>query len=167
MKHEVAQYEIWNNLFRIPPNDANHRVTSCFTLPKDVIAVAFTAHMHFRGRSMITTAVFPNGHLQVLMKVPHYDFRWQQTYFLRHQFLLPKGTKLVTTAYFDNSINNPLNPDPSKAIRWGEPSREEMMGFWLAFADPQPVSEKSLLAQTKTGASSNSTKSARPLTPRN
>lgn len=137
--HEVAQYEIWNNMFLLPPNDPNHRVTSCFTLPKDVTAVAYTAHMHYRGKSMQTEAIFPDGRRQMLFSVPRYDFHWQETYFLKHQFVLPKGTKLVTTAYFDNSANNPLNPDPSRAIRWGEPSDEEMMGFWLAFSDAAPA----------------------------
>jgi len=149
VKFEVAQYEIWNNLFLIPPGDGSHRVTSCFVLPKDVTAVAYTAHMHFRGKSMRTEAIYPDGHRELLFDVPKYDFRWQETYFLRHQFLLPKGTKLLTTAYFDNSINNPLNPDPTKAIRWGEPSTEEMMGFWLAYADVTPVDSDSVLAQTK------------------
>ncbi len=146
VKHEIAQYEIWNNLFLIPPGDENHRVTSCYTLPKDVTAVAYTAHMHFRGKSMTTEAFYPDGRHEVILNVPHYDFRWQETYFLKHQFLLPKGTKLVTTAYFDNSFNNAQNPDPSKAIRWGEPSDEEMMGFWLQFADPNPVDEKAAIA---------------------
>ncbi len=146
VKHEIAQYEIWNNLFLIPAGDENHRVTSCYTLPKDVTAVAYTAHMHFRGKSMTTEAIYPDGRHEVILNVPHYDFRWQETYFLKHQFLLPKGTKLVTTAYFDNSFNNVQNPDPSKAIRWGEPSDEEMMGFWLQFADPNPVDEKVAIA---------------------
>jgi hypothetical protein len=65
-----------------------------------------------------------------------------ETYFLKHQFVLPKGTRMITTAYFDNSANNPLNPDPSKAIRWGEPSDEETMGFWLAYADVRPAQPK-------------------------
>jgi mono/diheme cytochrome c family protein len=147
VKHEIGQYEIWNNMFLIPANDDNHRVTSCFTLPKDVIAVAYTAHMHFRGKSMTTKAIFPDGREEVLLNVPHYDFRWQETYFLKKQFVLPKGTKLMTTAYFDNSKNNPQNPDPSKAVRWGEPSDEEMMGFWLQFADPLVVGDKSAVAQ--------------------
>ena len=147
VKHEVAQYEIWNNMFLIPPNDDNHRVTSCFTLPKDVTAVAYTAHMHFRGKSMMTKAIYPDGREEVLLNVPNYDFRWQETYFLKQQFLLPKGTKLMTVAYFDNSKNNPQNPDPSKALRWGEPSDEEMMGFWLQFADPQLVTEKPAAAK--------------------
>jgi len=140
VQHEIGQYEIWNNMFLIPANDENHRVTSCFVLPKDVIAVAYTAHMHFRGKSMLTKAIYPDGREQVLLYVPHYDFRWQETYFLKKQFLLPKGTKLMTVAYFDNSKNNFQNPDPSKSIRWGEPSDEEMMGFWLQFADPAVVS---------------------------
>jgi Copper type II ascorbate-dependent monooxygenase, C-terminal domain len=144
VKHEIGQYEIWNNLFLIPPNDGNHRVTSCYTLPKDVTALAYTAHMHFRGKSMTTEAIYPDGHHEVILNVPHYDFRWQETYFLKHQFALPKGTKLVTTAYFDNSFDNPQNPDPSKAIRWGEPSDEEMMGFWLQFADPKLVDQRTV-----------------------
>ena len=139
VKHEVAQYEVWNNFFLIPPGDGDHKVTSCFTLPKDVTAVAYTAHMHFRGKSMSTEAIYPDGHHELIFQVPRYDFRWQETYFLKNQFVLPKGTKLVTTAYFDNSANNPLNPDPTKAIRWGEPSNEEMMGFWLAYADVAPA----------------------------
>jgi len=149
VKHEVAQYEIWNNLFMLPPNDGSHKVTACYTLPKDVTAVAYTAHMHFRGKSMRTEAIYPDGRQELLFDVPKYDFRWQETYFLKHQFVLPKGTKLVTTAYFDNSANNPLNPDPSKAIRWGEPSTEEMMGFWLAFADLQQQDEKPAVARSQ------------------
>ena len=147
VRHEVAQYEIWNNLFLIPPGDGAHRVTSCYTLPKDVMAVAYTAHMHFRGKSMETEAIYPDGHKEILFNVPKYDFRWQETYFLKHQFVLPKGTKLVTTAYFDNSANNPLNPDPSKTIRWGEPSNEEMMGFWLAFADIDQTDKPASIAE--------------------
>src|SRR5579864_1782772 len=147
VKHEIAQYEIWNDLFLIPANDDNHRVTSCFTLPKDVIALAYTGHMHFRGKSMKTEAVYPDGRHEVIMNIPRYDFRWQETYFLKQQFLMPKGTKLVTTEYFDNSAKNPQNPDPSKAIRWGEPSDEEMMGFWLQFADPKEVDEKPAVAR--------------------
>src|SRR5438445_10976678 len=91
VQHEIGHYEIWNKMFLIPSNDDNHRVTSCFTLPKDVIAVAYTAHMHFRGKNMLTKAIYPDGREEVLLYVPHFDFRWQETYFLKKQFLLPKG----------------------------------------------------------------------------
>ena len=136
--HRIQQYEIWNNTFAIPPGDPNHRVTSCYTLDRDVLALAYTGHMHYRGKSIRTEAFFPDGSRDVLFSVPHYDFRWQETYMLKTPRLLPKGTRLVTTAYFDNSANNPLNPDASKQIRWGEPSDEEMMGFWLSFTDAGP-----------------------------
>ncbi|MFN7995647.1 MAG: thiol-disulfide isomerase [Bryobacteraceae bacterium] len=149
VNHRVQQYEIWNNVFAIPPGDANHRVTSCFTLDRDVLALAYTGHMHFRGKSFRTEAVFPNGTRDVLFSVPQYDFRWQETYMLKTPRVLPKGTRLVSTAYFDNSANNPLNPDPSKQIRWGEPSDEEMMGFWLAFTDDAPGSRASANESTK------------------
>jgi hypothetical protein len=74
VKHEIAQYEIWNDLFLIPPNDDNHRVTSCYTLPKDVTVIAYTAHMHFRGKSMTTEAIYPDGRHEVILNVPQYDF---------------------------------------------------------------------------------------------
>ena len=134
--HPVEQYEIWNNLFALPPGDANHRVTSCYTLDRNVLALAYTAHMHFRGKSFQTEAKFPDGHHELLFAVPEYDFHWQETYMLKQPRLLPKGTQLRSTAVFDNSVNNPANPDPTRLIRWGEPSNEEMMGFWLAFTDP-------------------------------
>ena len=140
VEHRIRQYEIWNNTFAIPPGDGNHRVTSCFTLDRDVLALAYTGHMHYRGKSIRTVAVLPDGTRDVLFSVPHYDFRWQETYMLKTPRLLPKGTRLETTAYFDNSVNNPLNPDATKRIRWGEPSDEEMMGFWLAFTDAAPPS---------------------------
>jgi mono/diheme cytochrome c family protein len=155
VKHEVAQYEIWNHWFVIPPHEGSQKVTSCFTLPKDVTAVAYTAHMHFRGKSMETEATYPDGRREVLFNVPKYDFRWQETYFLKHQFVLPKGTKLRTTAYFDNSANNRLNPDPSKLIRWGEPSTEEMMGFWLAYADVAPAKAEQPVTKEKTISAAN------------
>jgi len=148
VRHEVAQYEIWNNYFLIPPGDGAHKVTSCFTLPKAVTAVAYTAHMHFRGKSMMTEAIYPDGRREVIFNVPKYDFRWQETYFLKHQFVMPEGTKLVTTAYFDNSAENPLNPDATKSIRWGEPSNEEMMGFWLAFAEDVAQAPKQEVSQS-------------------
>ena len=94
--------------------------------------------MHYRGKSMTTEAFYPDGHHEILFSVPHYSFLWQTTYMLKRIHFLPKGTRLVTTAHFDNSPNNPLNPDPTRLVRWGEPSDEEMMGFWLSFVEPEP-----------------------------
>ena len=97
----------------------------------------------------MTEAVYPDGRRETLFNVPRYDFRWQRTYSLSRPKLLPKGTKLITTAQFDNSANNPLNPDASKTVRWGEPSGDEMMAFWLQFADPQAADVKSAAARAE------------------
>jgi mono/diheme cytochrome c family protein len=140
-RFEAAELEAYNYLFHIPPNDPNHRATVCYTLSKDVMALAYTAHMHYRGKSMVTEAIYPDGRHEVLMNVPHYDFRWQETYYLKQPKLLPKGTKLMSTAYFDNSANNPQNPDPTSLIRYGDPSTEEMLSFWLQFSYPRPINE--------------------------
>jgi mono/diheme cytochrome c family protein len=144
VRREVRQYEIWNNMFAIPPGAANHRVTSCFTLPRDVDAISYTAHMHYRGKSMTTEAFYPDGRREILFSVPRYSFLWQTTYMLKNIHFLPKGTRLETTAYFDNSPNNPLNPDPTRLVRWGEPSEEEMMGFWLSFVEPEQAASASV-----------------------
>ena len=133
---EVGLLDIENEMFLIPPDASDHRVTACYTLDRDVLAIAMTAHMHFRGKSMKTEAFYPDGHSELLLNVPKYDFRWQQTFVLKKQLSLPKGTRLFVTAYFDNSVNNPLNPDHTRTIRWGEPSDEEMMAFWLQYAEP-------------------------------
>ena len=62
--------------------------------------------------------------------MPHYDFNWQTTYRLEKPLRLPAGTRIDCTAHFDNSTNNPNNPDPTKPVRWGDQTWEEMMiGF--------------------------------------
>src|SRR5207249_2169220 len=91
VRHEAAELEAYNYLFHIPANDPNHQGTVCYTLSKDVMALAYTAHMHYRGKSMTTEAIYPDGTREVLMNVPNYDFRWQETYYLKHPKKLPKG----------------------------------------------------------------------------
>ncbi|MGH7223595.1 MAG: alkyl hydroperoxide reductase, partial [Gemmataceae bacterium] len=66
----------------------------------------------------------------VLLRVPHYDFNWQSSYRLAKPLHLPAGSRIECTAHFDNSEDNPNNPDPKKTVRWGEQTWEEMMiGF--------------------------------------
>ncbi len=135
VEHQVKRVEIWNNLFAIPPGAERHEVTSCYTFPRDVSAISYTAHMHYRGSSMAVEAVFPNGERKPLFAVPNYSFNWQTTYVLREPHEIPAGTRIRTTATFDNSSNNPLNPDPSQTVRWGEPSADEMMGLWIEYVE--------------------------------
>jgi hypothetical protein len=83
--------------------------------------------MHFRGKDFMYKVVFPSGESKILLSVPHYDFNWQLEYNLAEPLVLPKGTRLECTAHYDNSANNPYNPDPNKLVKWGEQTWDEMM----------------------------------------
>jgi len=120
-----------NGRFAIPPQDANYRVDSSFTLQETSTLVSLLPHMHLRGKDFLYTAIYPTGEKEVLLRVPHYDFNWQNTYELATPKVLPAGTKIDCVAHFDNSPNNPSNPDPTKKVTFGEQSWDEMMfGFF-------------------------------------
>jgi Copper type II ascorbate-dependent monooxygenase, C-terminal domain len=134
----LRRLDISNYLFQIPAEDPDHKVTACYTFDRDVNLMSYTAHMHLRGKDMTFQAVHPDGRRETLLSVPNYDFNWQTEYRLQNHVPIERGTRIVITAHFDNSKNNRYNPDPAKTIRWGEPSREEMMDGWLEFVLPKP-----------------------------
>jgi hypothetical protein len=82
--------------------------------------------------------VYPNGDTEILLDVPKFDFNWQPYYYLETPKLLPRGTVIECTAYYDNSPNNPFNPDPTASVAWGPQSWDEMMIGWLDVAVPTP-----------------------------
>jgi hypothetical protein len=116
-----------NRSFQIPPGADNYEVTSRHLFDKDVRLLTLTPHMHLRGKSFRYEAEYPDGAREVLLDIPHYDFNWQLRYHLAEPKLLPKGTQLHCTAHFDNSTDNLANPDPTKTVRWGDQTWEEMM----------------------------------------
>lgn len=123
--------------FAIPPGDPNYEVHSKFQLQADATVESFLPHMHFRGKDFEYRVKYPNGETETLLKVPHYDFNWQLSYYLERPKLLPKGTIVECTAHFDNSANNKYNPDPAKEVHFGEQTWEEMMiGFFEVSFDP-------------------------------
>ena len=79
-----------------------------------------TPHMHLRGKAFRYEAIYPDGAEEILLDLPKYDFNWQLSYELAEPKLLPKGTVIRCTAWFDNSASNPVNPNPNKVVRWGE-----------------------------------------------
>jgi hypothetical protein len=113
--------------FVIPPNDPNFEVRTKRTLPEDTLLWSMMPHMHVRGKDMTYIAHYPDGHSEVLLSVPHYDFNWQTTYEFVRPKLLPKGTEVEVIAHYDNSSGNKNNPDPSHEVRWGDQTWEEMM----------------------------------------
>jgi hypothetical protein len=87
-------------------------------------------HMHYRGKDFAYTATFPDGTNKELLKVSKYDFNWQTNYIFQEPFAAPAGTRIDCVAHWDNSANNPANPDPNKTVRFGQESVNEMMiGF--------------------------------------
>ncbi len=124
--------------FEIPPNEPSHEVVARYKSKKDELLVSMTPHMHLRGKAFRYEARYPDGTSEVLLDIPNYDFNWQLKYVLDEPKLLPQGTVVVCTAVYDNSEANLSNPDPSKAVHWGDQSWEEMM---IGFMDTLPVSD--------------------------
>ncbi|HEV7226665.1 MAG TPA: redoxin domain-containing protein [Pirellulales bacterium] len=129
-----------NRGFEIPPGDDNYEVRSQHRFDKDVLLLNFTPHMHLRGKSFRYEAEYPDGRREVLLDIPHYDFNWQLRYQLAEPKPLPQGTILHCTAHFDNSPENLANPDPSKTVRWGDQTWEEMMIGYFSTLPAPPAS---------------------------
>lgn len=132
----VLTLQMGNDRFEIPPGDPNYRVAVSGTLPNDALLIAMLPHMHLRGKGFEYLIHGPNGAVETLLKVSRYDFAWQIDYRLAEPRLLKAGTRLEWIGYFDNSPNNPRNPDPSAEVHFGEQSWQEMMiGFFDVVVD--------------------------------
>jgi hypothetical protein len=113
--------------FAIPPNEGNYAAPlSVNTFNVDAELHWLSPHMHLRGKAMQYKLVFPDGREQIILNVPRYDFNWQLGYDLTEPIKIPKGTKLVVAAYYDNSTNNKFNPDPNRTVFIGNMTWEEM-----------------------------------------
>ena len=124
---------IMNFRFEIPPGDSSYRVESSYTFRRDAYVFSLMPHMHWRGKDFVFRATYPDGRNEVLLSVPAYDFNWQNTYRFTTPMRAPKGTRIDCVAHFDNSKDNPANPDPTKAVRWGDQTWEEMMIGWMGY----------------------------------
>jgi hypothetical protein len=135
--HQVQTTQAVNLAFEIPPHAANHKVVGASpSSPRDVLLLSLMPHMHVRGKSFSYEARYPDGTTETLLNVPHYDFNWQTSYRLQEPKPLPKGTRMHCVAHFDNSADNLNNPDPTKTVRWGDQTWEEMMIGYFDIAWP-------------------------------
>jgi hypothetical protein len=133
-KQRVLTLQLTNDRFVIPPGVDDYRVEVFGTLPNDATLLSFFPHMHLRGKTFEYNIVHGSGpergNTETLLRV-NYDFFWQLSYRLAEPLQLKAGTKLQAVAWFDNSRNNPHNPDPDAAVRWGDQTYDEMMvGFF-------------------------------------
>ena len=122
-----------NGYFMIPPGAERHKTTACWAVKEDIHIVTLMPHMHLRGAAMEIKAFYPDGRSETLLNVPQYSFSWQEVYYLKRPATIPKGTKILVTGYFDNSAKNKFNPDPTKPVRWGDPTYDEMMIGWIDY----------------------------------
>jgi mono/diheme cytochrome c family protein len=118
----------------IPAGEADHRVTSSMPVPSDVTLRSVMPHMHLLGREMKVFATLPDGKELPLVHVPEWDFNWQMSYAFKEPVKLPRGSKVTLEARYDNSADNPRNPNsPPKPVRWGEQTTDEMCLAYLNF----------------------------------
>jgi hypothetical protein len=114
----------------IAPGEADARSFCLYNFKRESLIYDLVPHMHLRGSWFKYEALYPNGKRELLLSIPRYDFNWQTEYRFAQPKKVPAGTWLLCTGAHDNSALNSLNPDPSKRVRWGLQSFEEMfMGF--------------------------------------
>jgi hypothetical protein len=111
----------------IQPNDGNYSLTDKKTFSSDALIRFFHVHMHLRGKSYVMRFTYPDGRVEDVLTVPRYDFNWQRVYLLTEPMRVPKGTSVEFIGTYDNSTKNKFNPDPTKPVRWGETTSDEMM----------------------------------------
>jgi hypothetical protein len=148
VRREVGTILLDDPGLSIPPNTAAHRVERTWTADRDTWLYAMSPHMHLRGKSFRYSAEYPDGTAEVLLDVPAYDFHWQHRYELAEPKRLPAGTTLRCTAVYDNSADNPANPDPAVTVRYGPQSWDEMfIGYFdVAAAGHDRVAESAAAA---------------------
>jgi hypothetical protein len=130
-----------NDAIPIPPNRDNYRVAVHGTIPNDALLLSFFPHMHLRGKRFEYNIVRPDGTRETLLRV-NYDFYWQLSYRLAQPRLLPAGTDLEAVAWYDNTRNNPHNPDPDSPVKWGDQTYNEMMVGFFDVAVPPDVDKE-------------------------
>jgi mono/diheme cytochrome c family protein len=115
----------------IPAQAKDHEMQLVTYIPEEAEIYSLMPHMHFRGKRMKFTAVYPDGTEELIVSVPAYSFNWQLKHELEEPLRVPAGTKIVAVGAFDNSSQNAYNPDADSEVNWGEQSWEEMfMGFY-------------------------------------
>jgi thiol-disulfide isomerase/thioredoxin len=125
-KHAVKVGAVMQPGIRIPPGDGNHKEVGKLKVPADIVVRSLMPHMHVRGKACRYEMTTPDGKTTTLLDIPHYDFNWQLRYVFAEPVRVPNGATLTFTVWYDNSEKNPANPDPTRLVRWGPQTSDEM-----------------------------------------
>ena len=128
---EIATRILLDEQLEIPPHAKHHEVRHEWRASHDVLLFSMFPHMHLRGKSFRYEALYPDGQCEILLNVPRYDFNWQNRYVLKAPKTLPKGTTVRCTAVYDNSADNPFNPDPTVTVYTGPQVEDEMFNGYF------------------------------------
>jgi hypothetical protein len=142
-KTELVVVPLQNANFVLKAGTADTRVDAEMTVNTDVTLWGALPHTHVRGKRWEVAAIYPDGRTEMIVNVPKYDFNWQTDYILKTPMVLPKGTKLKTSAWYDNSTGNKANPDPTKDVYWGDQTWEEMQFTAFTFSINKPAATTS------------------------
>jgi hypothetical protein len=137
LRHHV----ILDPTIQIPANDPAWEKSAYFDFERDATLHTVMPHAHYRGRSASFTLRYPDGSEKLLLSVPKYDFNWQRSYSFTEPVHVPAGSRLITTFVFDNSAQNPGNPDPNRVVPWGLQSWDEMLYGDILFSWNEETSE--------------------------
>jgi peroxiredoxin len=128
VKYEVQTASTRTRNLNILPQKRDQPFSSnSVTAPRELLLLSLSPHMHLRGQSFRYDVTWPDGKTETLLDVPQYDFNWQTTYRFTKPMRIPQGTKMVAHAKYDNTADNPANPNPNETVKWGDQSWEEMM----------------------------------------
>jgi hypothetical protein len=123
---EMHTSAFYNPQLVLPAGSSDTAVPTAIEFSENVHMTALFPHTHLRGKSWEYKVIYPDGRTEAVLPVPHYDFNWQTYYIFTTPLALPKGSRLEAVAHYDNSVNNPSNPDPAKEVHWGEQTWDEM-----------------------------------------
>ena len=135
-RYEVQVAAAGNHRILIPAGADNHEEKGTLPVLFDARILSFMPHMHVRGKAFRYDLVTPDNQRRTVLDVPRYDFNWQILYRLAEPLTAPVGSRLEVTALYDNSTNNPANPDPAKVVHWGEQTDDEMLLGYIEYVNP-------------------------------
>ena len=136
---EIRPAQFINAVFTIPAGAVDHQVSTDVTFLQDATLRGIFPHTHVRGKRWSYMLELPDGTKRPLLSVPKYDFNWQTYYMFSEPIAVPKGARIVSTAWYDNSAANKSNPDPTIAVKWGDQTWEEMQYTGILFSMKRTV----------------------------
>lgn len=132
-ENEYLMVGAFNTELQIPPGEERYENKAKQLFEHDATLYGLFPHMHFRGKAMKFTALYPDGSKEVLLNVPNYNFNWQRGYLFKEPKKMPARTVVYVDAVFDNSAQNTFNPAPEKTVYWGDFSFDEMLIGYMSF----------------------------------